>query len=81
MKIDNCCRKSTLSDYGWAETQVEAATQRTTQWVLGELDAVPTANVRYITRQVTATNWRRIPAAVGRGGAAACDESGLLVYM
>ena len=60
---------------------MEAATQRTTQWVLGELDAVPTANVRYIKRQILDTNWRRMPAAVRRAGAEACDEVGLLVDM
>ena len=81
MKIDNCRRRSTLSNDGWEETQAEAATQRTTQGVLGPVSAVPTENLRYITRRMTATNWRRMPAAVWRAGAAACDEVGSLLDM
>ena len=79
MKIDNCIRRSTLLDDGWAETH--AATQRTTQGVWGQVAAAPTANVRYITRRITAKNWRRMPASVRRDGAAAYDEVGSLVDM
>ena len=68
VRIDSSSRRSTLYDDGWAETW--AVTQLTTQGVLGQFAAAPTTNVRYITRRITATNWRIIPATVRMAGAA-----------
>ena len=81
MKTDNCSRRSTLSNDGWAETQAEAALQQKTKWVWGQVSAVPIASMRYITHQMTATNWRRIQDDVWQAGAGACDEVGSLVHM